>query len=122
MTADETILQPAAAPDGDLACDFTIAKGLADEGFRERLRSLLRRPLETLPDGVRATFEPAAWDDVRRYVEVESRCCPFLNLSAAKTGDGVVLQVTGRPEAHDLILNIFAEAAATSPCCEGDGV
>ena len=38
----------------------------------------------TLEDGVEVTFRDDAWDLVLRYVEIESQCCPFLNLSRAK--------------------------------------
>lgn len=110
----DAIERPAAQPDADLACDFTIARGLAREGFRERLaRDIVARPRE-LPDGVEVRFRPGAWDSVKRYVAVESRCCPFLDLSARKAGSEVVLRVTGRPDARDFILNIFSPPDAGS--------
>ena len=97
----------AADPDGDLACDFTIARDLARDGFRERLLRDVVAPIRALPDGVEIRFRLDAWDNVRRYLEVESRCCSFLNLSAKESADGIIVTVTGRPEARDFILNIF---------------
>jgi len=47
---------------------------------------------------------------VLRYVEMESQCCPFLDLAARRTPDAVVLTVTGRPEAREFIANIFASS------------
>lgn len=102
----------AADPDGDLACDFTIARDLAREGFRERLMRDIVAPVRALPDGVEVRFRPEAWPNVRRYLEVESRCCAFLSLSAREVGDAIIVTVTGRPEARDFILNIFASPAA----------
>lgn len=110
MSADH-VSRPAARPDADLACELDIAIEITEEGVRDRLgRAMLGRPRE-LPDGVEVRFRAEAWDDVLRYVEVESQCCPFLDLSAAKQDDAVVLSVTGRPEAHDVIAQIFAPDA-----------
>ena len=100
-----SVNKPAARPDADLACDFTIA--LTEVGLRDRLAPLVVRPARKIPDGVEVTFKPAAWDDVRRYIDVESRCCPFLNLAAEQTADVVVLRVTGRPDAQDVIYETF---------------
>lgn len=103
----EMIERPAAKPDADLACEFEIAKSLADEGFRERLAGAIVGRPRNIAHGVALTFRAGAWDDVRRYIDVESRCCPFLDLAATKYDDGVELRVTGRPEALDFIRNIF---------------
>ena len=99
------INRPAARPDADLACDFTIA--LEEVGIRDRLAPLVVRPARRIRDGVEVTFQPTAWDDVRRYIDVESRCCPFLSLAAEQTADGVVLRVTGRADAQVLIYETF---------------
>jgi hypothetical protein len=93
--------------DGDLACDFTIANDAAREGLRESLARGIRRPVRELPDGVEVRFDPGAWDAVERYVRLESQCCSFLDLRAERSTDAVVLRVTGRPEARELIRQIF---------------
>ena len=104
---DETkkIEVPASQPDADLACDFNIA--LTEVGLRERLTPLVAAPARRISGGIEMTFKPQAWDDVRRYIEVESQCCPFLTLSASQTAGTVILRVTGRAEAQDVILEIF---------------
>jgi hypothetical protein len=94
-------------PDGDLACDFTIANDMARSGLREGLAAGLRsvRPIEA---GVEATFAASAWESVQRYVTLESQCCSFLTLLAERSHDAVTLRVTGRPDAQELIRNIFS--------------
>jgi hypothetical protein len=99
---------PASQPDADLACDFSIA--LTEVGLRDRLTPLIAAPAKRIEGGIEMTFRPQAWDDVRRYIEVESQCCPFLTLSASQNADSVILQVTGRPEAQDVISEIFRDA------------
>lgn len=98
----------AADPDGDLACDFTIAHEMAREGVREDLARGIVAPPRDVEGGVEVRFRPDAWPAVRRYLDLESQCCSFLTLAARKTDDAVLLTVTGRPEARDLIRNIFA--------------
>ncbi|MHB8514453.1 MAG: hypothetical protein ACYC9X_00455 [Dehalococcoidia bacterium] len=112
MREGDTVHRAAAAPDGDLACDFTIARDLAQSGFRERLAASIIGPVRQLEDGVEMTFAAEASGLVREYIDVESRCCPFLDLSARTDGGTVVLTVTGRAEAREFIRNIFATADA----------
>jgi hypothetical protein len=104
----EIIELRAAQPAGDLACDTTIATAEARAGLGDDLRRHIRRPIRRLPDGVEVRFAPDGWDAVRRYVELESRCCSFLSLKVERTEDHVVLSVTGRPEATAWIDQIFA--------------
>jgi hypothetical protein len=110
MAEREIVERPAAEPDADLACDFAIAVELTQEGFRERLAREVVAPVRQIDGGVEVTFTPRAWDLVMKYIEVESQCCPFLNLAARKTADAVVLSVTGRPEARPVIDAIFSNA------------
>jgi hypothetical protein len=110
--AGEPIELKAVDPDGDLACDFTIARDLAREGFRERLMRDIVAPVRALPDGVEVRFRLEAWPNVRRYLDVESRCCAFLSLSAREVSNAIIVTVTGRSEAREFILNIFASPAA----------
>jgi hypothetical protein len=102
------IERPAARPDADLACEFRIAKDLADDGFRARLAGgMVGRPRD-ITGGIAVAFRPESWDDVSRYIAVESECCPFLDLAARRFVDRVELRVTGRPAALEFIRNIFA--------------
>jgi hypothetical protein len=103
----------ASQPDADLACDFAIANGIARDGLREQLAAGIVPPIVDLPDGMEVTFTAESWPAVRRYVSLESQCCPFLNLAARRTGDAVVLTVTGRAGARELIANIFK----ADECC-----
>ena len=105
--ADEIIELRAANPDGDLACDFTIANEAARSGLRESLETGLRS-VRRVTGGVEATFDASAWDAVRHYVQLESQCCSFLSLFVERMPDGVVLRVTGREDAQDLIRNLFS--------------
>jgi hypothetical protein len=103
----DKVVRPAAKPEGEIACDFEIATELREVGFRERMSAAVLGPVRELPDGVEVRFRPEAWDLVMQYIEVESRCCPFLDLAARRTDDAVVLTVTGRGEAKEAILAIF---------------
>jgi hypothetical protein len=106
--AGEIIDLIARNPEGDLACDFTIANDMARQGLREGLASGLRsvRPIE---GGVEAMFRPSAWEAVQRYVNLESQCCSFLTLHAERSDDAVIVRVTGRADAQELIRNIFPD-------------
>ena len=106
--AADVIELTAVSPDGDLACDFTIASDMAREGLREALAGAVLPPPREIEDGVEVTFRADGWDAVQRYVNLEAQCCSFLTLHAERGDDGVLLRVTGRPEARELIRNIFA--------------
>ena len=105
---DDVIELRAVDRDGDLACDFTIANAMARAGLREALAAGIVPPPREIEGGVEVTFKRESWDAVRRYVELESRCCSFLDLAAQRTDDAILLRVTGRPEARELIAGIFA--------------
>jgi hypothetical protein len=105
---DEIIELTAVAPDGDLACDTTIATPEARAGLSEALGAALIPPPRPIDGGIEVSFKTGGWDAVRRYVDLESHCCSFLTLSVRREADRVLLTVTGRPEAQDWIRNIFA--------------
>jgi hypothetical protein len=107
MSGRDNVVRPAAKPEGEIACDFEIATELREVGFRERMSASVLGPVRELPNGVEVRFRPDAWDLVMQYIDVESRCCPFLDLAARRTDDAVVLTVTGRGEAKEAILAIF---------------
>jgi hypothetical protein len=94
-------------PDGDLACDFSIASEKRREGLAEALEAGLVRPVTRIDGGIEARFTPETEPAVRRYVELESQCCSFLSLAADFGGDPIVLRVTGRPGAQPVIESIF---------------
>lgn len=103
--------RPAARPDADLACDFEVAVSLQKEGIRERLSRGALGPARKINDGIELRLRSDAWDAVLRYIEVESQCCPFLDLAARRHADVVVLTVRGRPEAQPVIEEIFSTGA-----------
>jgi hypothetical protein len=78
-------------PDGDLACDTSIATPEAREGLAEALERGMRRPIRKLANGIEATFDAGARDAVMRYAEMESQCCSFLDLAVRDNGDAIVL-------------------------------
>lgn len=94
-------------PGGDLACDFTLAKDTAS--VRSGLEQGILGPPRPIEGGVEVSFRADAWDAVRRYVEMESQCCAFLNLAAEQTDQTVILRVTGRDDAQEFIRSIFAQ-------------
>lgn len=102
----EIIELTAQNPEGDVACDFTIANEQARAGIGDGLAAGMTS-LRDIDDGVEVTFKASAWASVQRYVDLESRCCSFLNLHAERTDDGVLLRVTGRPDALPFIREIF---------------
>ncbi|MBI2723483.1 MAG: hypothetical protein HYX50_00330 [Chloroflexi bacterium] len=98
----------AVEPDGSLACDFTIATEIARSGFRDRFRESITAVADR-EDGVAVTLKPEAWDAVLAYIDLESRCCTFINFAAQREPDGVQLTLTGRPDAVPTIRAIFTD-------------
>ena len=105
---DADVNRPAANPDADIACDFEVAVSLQEEGIRERLSRGALGPARKIEDGIELRLRSDAWDAVLRYIEVESQCCPFLDLAARRDANVVVLTVRGRPEAQPVIEEIFS--------------
>ena len=101
----EIIKLRAANPEGDLACEFELARDSA--GLREGLTRAIVGPVRRTERGIEVTFDASARELVLRYVELESRCCSFLDLAARDEAGHVILTVEGRPEARDVIANIF---------------
>jgi hypothetical protein len=104
----------AANPDGDLACDYTIATQERRRDVLATLTSLVRE-VRRLDAGVEATFPPESYEAVRRYIDLESRCCSFLTLVLAREPDAVILRVTGRAEAVPLIEDLFGIGGRPRP-------
>lgn len=103
----EIIALTAVQPDGDLACDFTIANEKRREGLADALAAGMIGPAVRIAGGIEVRFAPGAAAAVRRYLELESQCCGFLDLAATFGEDAITLRVTGRPEALPVIESIF---------------
>ena len=106
--AGERIELIAMNPQGDVACDTGIATPAARVGIAEGLASGIIRPVREIEGGIEARFRPDAWDTVKRYIDLESRCCSFLTLSATRDDTGVILRVTGRDDAVPFNRSLFA--------------
>lgn len=104
------IARPAANPHGDVAFDITIATPDARAGLDALATHL--RGVRQIDGGMEATFVLAGAESVRRYVELESRCCSFLSLTAQEANGAIVLSITGGEAAQDWIRNIFPEPQA----------
>lgn len=107
ITEPSTVIElVASTPEGPIACDITIATQDARQGLEDLRTSMLSS--KEITDGIEIHFEHSKWDSVQRYVELESRCCSFLNLRAEKQIESVVLTITGRLDATGWIRSIFA--------------
>lgn len=109
----EIIELVATDPDAAIACDMSIASPEARAGLAEGLAGGLRA-VRAIDGGVEVMFAPDAYDDVWRYVDLESRCCAFVTLVLQRHPDAVVLRVTGRPDAVPWIRDIFTGIGDTS--------
>ena len=103
----EIIELTAVNPQGDLACDITVATEKAREAARRAPRASAPPGARTA-GGVEVRFAPEGWDAVQRYMALEAQCCSFLTLRAEQNPGEIVLSVTGRPEAKLWIDQIFA--------------
>lgn len=120
MTEPGDIIELRAAhPDGELACDFTIASEMARSGIRDDLAAGMTHAARRIGGGVEVPFRPDAEATVMRYVELESRCCSFLSLAVERRDDVVLLRVTGRDEAQPLIEQLFAGGTGVTDKNEG---
>jgi MerR family copper efflux transcriptional regulator len=94
--------------------DTPIACSLPPAAFRERRASIDQmvgdalRSRERIDGGLRATFSAEAEPALRDLIAAEAECCPFLRMDLTRSGDAVVLDVTGPNEAQPLLAEMFA--------------
>lgn len=96
-----------------------LACSLNDEEHRDRRKfvreSLIPKILQTreITSGLQLIFEntESLRSDVESFVELESRCCGFLNFEIAFRREGLVLTIEGPPAAND-VLSKFTSAFA----------
>jgi len=108
VAADDVVHRPASAPDADLACEFATARESVE--LRNRVTRALLTPVRSVEGGIEARVDRGAWQDVLHYIEVEARCCPFLDIEARRSEDAIVLRVTGRAGAEHVIASMFGIA------------
>jgi hypothetical protein len=88
-----------------IACSLDAA-ALADR--TERWRALAQSAMiaaESTPTGARQRYRAAdgVETELRELIELEGRCCAFLDLRLDTSGHELVLEVTGPPEAKEII-------------------
>jgi hypothetical protein len=96
--------------------DQPIACTLTPDQYRERtadLAALVARALrsrEPTADGVRLTFadRPQIEADLRAAIAAEATCCAFLRMDLQRRDEGLVLDITGPPDAKPVIAGVFA--------------
>ena len=92
-------------PDLPLACTL---EGAAFAERRARWEALSERALagrERTPGGVLLRYRaaPGVVDELRELVRLEGDCCAFLDLRLREHGAEPVLEVSGPPEAAEVI-------------------
>lgn len=70
-----------------------------------------------LSGGVRARFaaEPGLEQELRALIALEAECCAFLAIALHATDRGLLLDVTGPPEAQAIIDGMFSPTPGLSP-------
>lgn len=109
-------MTPADTPADPLACK------LSPNTFRDRsarIDAILQHGLEevvAVPGGVRARFLPSAGpeSELQALVELEAECCSFLAMTLRSDVGGLVLEVTGAPQAQSLIEELFTDRTSAS--------
>lgn len=92
-----------------------IACSLSARDYRRRaddIREISRRALRStrpVAGGLRLTFADAggARSRLEALVAAEAVCCPFLTLDLRRSGDDLVLDVTGPEAAQSAIAEVF---------------
>ncbi|HWT24060.1 MAG TPA: hypothetical protein VN213_11190 [Solirubrobacteraceae bacterium] len=93
-----------------IACTLSAAelRGRTDELAALAARALRSR--EQTPGGERLVFadSPRIEQELRAAVAAEEGCCAFLRMALRRTGDGLVLDIAGPPDARPIIAKLFA--------------
>ena len=104
-----------------LACHPASLTPTEWTGHREHARELLReRALskEAVEEGYRLRFAPGDLADVARFVELESRCCPFLSFRIDLTaGEGALWLIISGPPGARAVLDAELELNPCNSCC-----
>jgi hypothetical protein len=100
-----------------IACSLGAAE--LEERAR-RWRSLAERALlhSSYQDGVarlRCRAEPAIERELRELVRLEGECCPFLDLELAEREGELVLEISGPPEAEQIVGGFAAPDSLSGP-------
>ena len=88
----EIIELTAVDPDGDLACDITIATTRRAAACREGLRECMRPPVRDLPDGVERALRAGGLGAVQRYVDIRVAVLLVPHAPRRAAADAVMLR------------------------------
>lgn len=102
--------------------ELPIACSLSGRDQAKRLREISdlcgRALLDTkeIAAGLRLRFaaRPGIQEDLAELIEIESRCCSFLEFELRVLEEGLVLDVTGPDDARPVIWRMFG-LSATEP-------
>lgn len=89
-----------------IACNLKALNAEERRAHKERSEKLLRAvKAEPLSNGYAIRFAPALWLEAAAWVELERKCCPFLEFQLESTAEnaGVVLRLTGRPGVKEFL-------------------
>jgi hypothetical protein len=100
----------------DHATDVPIACTLSPGLYADRRRQLAElaaqalRSREPTEAGERLVFTgtPQIEQELHAVIAAESNCCAFLAMTLQRSGDGLVLDITGPADARPLIAELFA--------------
>ncbi len=96
--------------DQPIACVLRPAefRGRIDELSALAARALRSR--EPTADGERLIFTDSEGTEraLRAAIAAESRCCAFLRMDLRRSGDSLVLEITGPDDARPVIAELFA--------------
>jgi hypothetical protein len=94
-----------------IACNrngLTPEQRVRQEAVGQRLRALVREVVET-EDGYRFALadEGNTCGTVGEFVDIERRCCPFLEFDVEASGESVSMSVRGGPGVKTFIASAF---------------
>jgi MerR family transcriptional regulator, copper efflux regulator len=102
--------QPTPAP--ALACSLSSAEG-AERAARWRTlldAGLLSRTATTAGQRLAFSSDPDVAGELDALVAAEQDCCPFLHLTVERFDDTLVLDISGPPDAADIVATMFGSA------------
>jgi hypothetical protein len=104
--------------------EHPIACTLSPAGYRQRTDELTKLAARALLSrqqnggGQRLVFTDTAENerDLRAAIAAEADCCAFLELKLTRTLDGLVLDITGPPDAQHVMTELFRDARRRGGC------
>jgi hypothetical protein len=103
--------QPTPAP--ALACSLSAAEGAERAARRRALLDthLLSRTATTFGQRLAFPSDAAVATELDALIAAERDCCPFLTLGVERFDDAVILDVSGPPEATEIVETMFGASA-----------